>query len=163
MQSPSHSLHGAKPCRRAELPPFLSDGAHPLSAPSPEVLQSLGRKKLQKKNNNFPLLILHCHSLILRPQSIQLLLGSMARTRVREDATEFPGSVARGAWRCLRVTGSAWTSATVPINRYLSGFISVERRRWLLSSAWAQRAGSWVNNTLFSRKFHSTGACFRGV
>ena len=59
--------------------------------------------------------------------------------------------------------GVCLDQCAMPINRYLSGFISVERRRLLLSSARAQRAGSWVNNTLFSRKFHSTGACFRGV
>ena len=108
-QSSLHSAgsHGGEQSK----PHFLSDGAHPLSAPSPEVLQSLGGKKLQKKNNNFPLFILHCHFLILRSQSIQLLLSGRAGTGVREDATEFPGSVPRGAWRCLRVTGSAWTSA----------------------------------------------------
>lgn len=89
--SQSLSAYCWEPWGRAELPPFLSDGGHPLSAPSPEVLQSLGRKELQKKNNNFPLLILHCHFLILRPQSIQLLLSGRAGTRIREDATEFPG------------------------------------------------------------------------
>lgn len=49
------SLHGAgSHGGEQSYPRFLSYGAHPLSAPSPEVLQSLGGKKLQKKNNNFP-------------------------------------------------------------------------------------------------------------
>lgn len=76
-----------------------------------------------------------------------------------EDATEsFQAPWPEGPGGAWGTTGSAWARAAMPINRYLSGFISLERLPWLLSSARTQGAGSWVNNTLFSRKFHSTGA-----
>ena len=42
----------------------------------------------------------------------------------------------------MGVLGSAWASAAMPINRYLSGFISVERLPLQLSSAQPKKLGA---------------------
>lgn len=48
----------------------------------------------------------------------------------------------QGAKRALEVMGSPWASAAMPINRYLSGFISVEWLLLLLSSARPKEPGA---------------------
>lgn len=101
------------------------------------------------------------HCLPRRLRSIKCLLYHLTGVRATEDESKLPGAVAQAAPSNPGVRVPAEASAAMPINRCLSGFISVQRLSWLLSSARAQGAGSWVNNTLFSRKFHSIGACFR--
>lgn len=61
---------------------------------------------------------------------------------VGEDKTEFPSPVVQRVRQSLRVIGSARATAAMPINRYLSGFISVEQPWMLLSSAGPKEWGA---------------------
>lgn len=138
-------------------PSFLIGLVLFLSHPERPCKLKPGKKEAAKEEEQPPPSYPFCRLLILRPRSIQLL-GEWAGMRVREDALRVSRRRGPRSPEELGVTGSAWASAAMPINRYLSGFISVERLL-LLSSARARGAGSWVNSTLFSRKFHATGAC----